>query len=223
MDSLYGKKPSSLKKFFDWFFRLFGLFAFCFLILGFASALFASKWLVVHEQAVKADAIVVLAGHYTRPLYAAELYQQAYSNKIFVSRPIRAEVNKLLTTLGIALPVHEDVYMEILVRKDVSPADIIMYGKDVLSTVEEAESLAASMTSTPQRLLIVTSPTHTRRAKIIFSHVFPHTEIILLATPYEKFPQRWWQDRTAAVNLVLEFSKTIFYYFGGAFRSTDKG
>lgn len=215
-------RPSLLKKSADFILRLLGLLTLIGMIAAATAMMFASKWLVVNEQPLEADGIVVLIGHYARPLYAAELYQQAYARKIYVSRPIRPEVSKTLKPLGVRLPGQEEVYREILTRKGVKPSDIVLFGNNVLSTVEEAESLQHIFPNPPKRLLVVTSPMHTRRAKVIFSSVFPQTGIVMLATPYDRFPEKWWRHRQTSIELVLELSKTVFYYLGGAYRSTDR-
>lgn len=217
------QRPSLLKKVLDGLLRLLGLLSLITVAVVVAAALFASKWLVVNQPPVAADGIVVLIGSYASPLYAAELYQQGYAKRVFVSRPIRSAISQRLRPLDIRLPAQEEVCRKILMRKGVRAADIVLYGEHVLSTMEEAESLRRSMPDPPHRLLIVTSPIHTRRAKAIFSRLFPHTEIVMLATPYEPFPEKWWRDRQTAIHLTLELSKTVFYYLGGVFRSTDKG
>ncbi|MDH5446265.1 MAG: YdcF family protein [Gammaproteobacteria bacterium] len=212
----------SFNKLFSFIFKLTGFLTVASLVLIITSAFFASNWLIVNDTPRKSDAIVVLAGLFTRPPYAADLYKQGYASKIYYSKPVMSDHHKILLTYDIPYPRHEQVYRELLIQNGVSPENLIMYGNNVVSTIDEAESLKKTLSETPERLIVVTSPTHTRRAKIIFEEIFNKTEILMLATPYENFPKRWWLKRGVAINVMLEFNKSLFYLLGGAFRSTDQ-
>ena len=209
------------KHYIDTFLRIIGLLTLLGFIVVVSGAYFAASWLLVNDKPVEADAIVSLAGKYSRALHAADLYDRGYAKHIYLCRPVRDQASKHLQTIGIELPIEEDINVEILTQKGVLGKDITLYGHSLVSTLDEAETLYKTIKPTPKRLLIVTSPTHTRRAKIIFANVFKETEILAIATPYENFPQKWWQDRNSASNVLLEAAKTLYYRLGGAFRSTD--
>jgi uncharacterized SAM-binding protein YcdF (DUF218 family) len=123
--------------------------------------------------------------------------------------------------LGIHIPRNEERYKEILLLKRVPEDAINFFSQGHVSTVEEAESLKKVLGDKPVKLLVVTSPYHTRRAKAIFKNVLPNAEIRAVATPYEHFDTQWWTDKDSAIAVVLETVQTLYYHLGGAFRSTD--
>lgn len=203
------------------FLQILGFLAGLSVLLGAAGLYFAGDWLVLDEQPARSDAIVLLSGGMARPLYGADLYHRGYAPVIYVSRPKPDALVPRLERLGIRLPRHEDLYKEILLKKKVPEEAITFFSDGHVSTVEEAESLKKVLGSKPVKLLVVTSPYHTRRAKAIFGDIFPNAEIRMVATPYESFSRQWWTDKGSALAVVLETVQTVFYHLGGAFRSTD--
>jgi uncharacterized SAM-binding protein YcdF (DUF218 family) len=140
---------------------------------------------------------------------------------IFVGKVRHNDQTANLEKIGVYLMRQEERYKEILIKKKVPESVIKFFGNGYISTVEEAESLKKALGGTVAKLLVVTSPYHTRRVKAIFEDVLPNREIRVVANPYEKFTRKWWTDRKSAINVVLETTKTLFYYLGGGFRSTD--
>lgn len=199
--------------------QIFGLLSLVLLLFGATCLYFAGRWLVLDETPVKADYLVLLGGDLSRPLYAADLYRQGYARRIVVSRPALPLQFDNMQRLGIRLPRQEEQYRGILLRKGVPASAIDLFGEANLSTVQEAETLRAYLGDRPARLLVVTSPYHTRRVKTVFTRVLPRAEVHVLASPYEEFPERWWTNQSAAVNVLLESAKLLYYTFGGAFRT----
>jgi uncharacterized SAM-binding protein YcdF (DUF218 family) len=192
----------------------------CILLAG-VGFLFAGEWLVLNESPAKSDAIVLLSGGMARPLYGADLYLNHYAPLVYVSRPRVNEQVLHVEKLGIHIPRNEECYKEILLKKGVPEEAITFYSQGHVSTVEEAESLKKVVGDQPIKLLIVTSPYHTRRAKAIFTDVLPNAQIRVVATPYESFDPQWWTDKNSAIAVILETAQTLYYHLGGAFRSTD--
>ena len=186
-----------------------------------AGYFFAGEWLVLNEAPAKSDAIVLLSGGMARPLYGADLYQKGYAPLIYVSRPRVDEQVLHVEKLGIHIPRSEERYKEILLKKGVPEGAITFYSQGHVSTVEEAESLKKVVGDQPIKLLVVTSPYHTRRARAIFTDVLPNAEVRVVATPYESFDPQWWTDKHSAIAVILETVQTLYYHLGGAFRSTD--
>lgn len=208
-----------MKRIVSYVLQTVGLLSLLALLLGSIGLYFAGRWLVLDEAPAPADLIVLLAGDLSRPLYGADLYHRGYAKRIAVSRPVPQPQTENLRPLGIHLPRQDEQYREILQRKGVPAKAISVFGEGNLSTVQEAETLAALLGRQPARLLIVTSPYHTRRVKIVFTHLLPQADIRVLASPYEEFPQRWWTHQGAAVGVMLETTKLLYYYLGGAFRT----
>lgn len=196
-----------------------GLLSLIFLLLGSAGLYFAGRWLVLDETPAQADWIVLLGGDLSRPLYGADLYHRGYAKRIAVSRTAPPSQTENLRKLGMQLPRQDEQFREVLRRKGVPGNVIGVFGDANLSTVQEAETLRELLGDRPARLLIVTSPYHTRRVKIVFTRLLPQADVRVLASPYETYPQRWWTDQSAAVGTLLETAKLLYYYLGGAFRT----
>lgn len=109
--------------------------------------------------------------------------------------------------------------LEVLERKGVPREAVRLYGRDLMSTVDEAENLGAALGPEKRRLIVVTSPYHCRRAKLILSRALPGREIRMVATPYERFDVKWWAHQGSSAAVVSETSKFVFYFLGTPFRS----
>lgn len=178
---------------------------------------YAGEWLSAADQPQKADAIVVLGGGYARPFQAADLYRQGLARKIYVSAPAREDQHRLLDEAGIAFPREEEVVREVLLKKGVPASAIELLGKDLISTAAEAQAARALFAQRAPRLLVVSSPYHLRRARMIFSDALPAADIRVIATGYDPFPSSWWKDQSAARNVLLELAKIAYYRLGGRF------
>jgi uncharacterized SAM-binding protein YcdF (DUF218 family) len=64
-------------------------------------------------------------------------------------------------------------------------------------------------------LIVVTSPTHTRRAQFIFEREMEGEgiRIQMHASPYSGFrPDDWWKTRRYAKEVIVEYEKLLFYW-----------
>jgi len=178
----------------------------------------AGLWLPVHDEPAAADAIVILSGEPRRAISAADLYQQGLAPVIYLGRPVH-DPPQAMCDLGFPCPRQEDVMREVLERKGVPREAVRLYGRDLMSTVDEAENLGAALGPEKRRLIVVTSPYHCRRAKLILSRALPGREIRMVATPYERFDVKWWAHQGSSAAVVSEASKFVFYFLGTPFRS----
>ena len=197
---------------------LFLLVVFLSAVAGSALGLgYAADWLSGADRPQNADAILVLAGSFTRPFQAADLYRQGLARKIYVSVPVRVDEYRLLDEAGIAFPRDEEVVRQVLLTKGVPASAIEYFGKDSISTAAEARAARTLFAKGAPRLLVVTSPYHLRRARMIFSDALPAADIRMIATSYDPFPASWWKDQSAARNVLLELAKISYYELGGRF------
>ncbi len=178
---------------------------------------YVADWLSVADKPQKADAILVLAGGFSRPFQAADLYRQGYARKVYVSVPVRGDEYRLLDGAGIAFPREEDIVREVLLKKGVPAAAIEYFGKDSVSTAAEAQAARALFAQGTPKLLIVTSAYHLRRSRMTFADALPAADIRVIATSYDPFPQAWWKNQNAARHVLLELAKISFYQLGGRF------
>ena len=106
---------------------------------------------------------------------------------------------------------------QVLLKKGVPAGAIAYLGRDLISTAAEADAARQLYGKGTPRLIVVTSPYHLRRARIIFSDVLPAADIRVIATGYEPLPPAWWKDQNSARNVLLELAKIGFYQLGGRY------
>ena len=178
---------------------------------------YVADWLRLADRPQKADAILVLGGSFTRPFQAAELYRQGLARKIYISVVAREEQLRLLDVEGVPYPREEEIVRQVLLKKGVPASAIEYFGKDSISTADEAQAARALFAQRTPTLLVVSSAYHLRRARIIFSDALPAADIRMIATSYDPFPSSWWKDQSAARNVLLELAKISFYQLGGRY------
>lgn len=198
--------------------KAIGIITLIVIIILSATFLLAGFWLKADDEPRPVDAIVVLAGDFGRAFYAADLYNKDIAPVVYLSRPILNREQRLLRDEGIDYPRQEDIMRQILLKKGVPGSAIRFFGVANTSTRDEAETLSRVFAK-PVRVLIVTSPYHVRRTKIIFKRAMPGHEILVTGTPYDPFPTAWWSQRDSAQAVILEMSKIVFYLLGGDFDS----
>lgn len=208
-----------MKRFLGWVFKLTGALAVFGLLAGLGAVVAVGGWISLDDQPRKADAIVVLGGGYYRPLHAADLYAGGFAPEVYVVRPRPAPGGELLAEAGVHVPPQQEIYRRLLVARGVPAAAITTYGHKVRSTYEEAATMAAILGDAPRTLIVVTSPYHVPRAKLIFEDALPTATIIAVGTPYEPFPSPWWSEQYSAVRVVNETAKLAWYLLGGRFLS----
>jgi uncharacterized SAM-binding protein YcdF (DUF218 family) len=181
---------------------------------------YSGNWLLQGaDRPAQAQAIIILAGDLSRSFYAADLYRQRYAPDVYISRPIRLPSLALLDKLGVTYPREEEINKQVLQKKGVPSEHIHFFGRSSISTTEEAQELHKIFSQTGQTILIVTSPYHVRRTKMIFRDAFKGSIIRVVPTIYETFPKQWWTTEDSSRTVVTELVKIIFYKLGGHFHS----
>lgn len=181
----------------------------------------AARWLDNPDAPAQSDAILVLAGSYQRPIHAGDLYRQGFAPLVYVSVVVPDPAAAPLAALGVKLVPKEETYEQTLRAKGVPADRILRLGSKSLSTVDEAYELRKRFAGKPAKVLVVTSPFHVRRARMIFTDALQGSGIAVavVATPQESFPDRWWSSQDAAREVLLEWTKILFYLGGGRFRA----
>lgn len=201
--------------------KIFGIAALLALALLGVFAYYAAAWLKSDDAPIKADAIIVLAGRFERSMHAADLFRAGHAPMVVLSEAVQDSSSRQLEALGIRLAGAAEIHRKILQAKGV-PADKIQpLGEPALSTFDEAAAIAARFGQSGRRLIVVTSPYHVRRARLMIAHALDGrgVELAVCATPYEPFPDDWWRSQDAAREVLLEWAKIIFYLGGGRFRA----
>jgi uncharacterized SAM-binding protein YcdF (DUF218 family) len=211
----------------SWFRRHRGLLVF--LVLGISTGLFsivvlgtAGYWLTVEDEISSSDGIVILAGSiYDRALYASDLYQRKLAPIIYVSKPARANVLTILEKYNIHYPTIEEVNRKVLKAHGVPEQSIRIIGENSISTFEEAGVLKEIFGDRNLRIIVVTSPFHVRRARMILSRALTECDVRVVGSPHSPFKKKWWTDQDSARMVVLEVSKILFYICGGRYFSSE--
>lgn len=215
---------STLRRALGRLFMVTGALGLGLLLAGAVAVAVVGGLLCVQDEPRPAGAMVVLGGQYFRPVHAARLHARGLAPEVWISRPETPPEATLLPQVGVDLPPQEEIYRRLLVLHGVPEAAIHFYGREVQSTAEEATLLAQALRARPQgppqTLLVVTSPYHVLRARLIFEAAFPGTQVLAVATPDEPFPRRWWSRQSSAVRVVNETAKLTWYLLGGRFSTS---
>ncbi|WP_162532449.1 YdcF family protein [Candidatus Scalindua japonica] len=161
--------------------------------------------------------ILNLSGDFGRVVYTAELAHRYPKAQILITWAEIPFNSKILEEAGVEFPLNKDVMRKLLIVKGVEDHRIGVIGKWLTSTLEEALTLQKYWQSNSfNKLLVVTSPVHSRRAKFTFQEIFKDTdvEISVLSDPYDPFnPGKWWKDEGSLLNVVSEGLKILLYRY----------
>jgi len=178
------------------------------------AARYAAGWLGASDPPIKAEAIVVLGGEPTRAIAGAELYRQGFASVVYLSVPVRVPRYVALEQDGIRWPWFEEVARTLLRNRGVPDDAIRLLGHELQSTVAEAREAARVLGPDVGTLLVVTSPYHVHRTRLIFAENLPGVRVLVVGSSAEPLPDRWWTDRDAALNVSVEVAKLVFYRLG---------
>ena len=172
------------------------LFFFLYLVRHPIFRFIAESW-VVEDPLNKADALIVLSDddfYADRATRAAELFREGKASLVVASG------RRLRPTAGIVELMEHD-----LIERGVPKDKILRVAHDGESTLDEAETLAnLAKAKKWHTAIVVTSNYHTRRARYIFQHVFPHGIDVRVASARDADfdPQAWWVKRKST-NLFM--------------------
>ncbi len=168
------------------------------------------EYLVVSDPLEKADAIVILAGDENeRITEGANLFHQGYGNWL------------ILTDMKLNIPNSEGYYGNNVKRKAIDqgvPAEkILIIPGQVSTTDEEASTLKPFIRSKGfSSVIVITSPSHTRRAQIILNEVIGSDPLLIIHPSNEpKYDAHyWWLIQEDRNNTFLEYSKILAHFLG---------
>jgi uncharacterized SAM-binding protein YcdF (DUF218 family) len=166
----------------------------------------AGRWLARGDPLSSADVIVVLSGSMPyRAEEAGKVFRMGYAPEVWVSRPESPAGE--LEKLGIRFVGEEEYSREVLIREGVPEAAVHILPDTIVNTEQEVEEVAREMRRTGKtRVIIVTSPQHTRRVKTLWKKlVGEDRKAIVHAVPDDPFdPDHWWRNTRDALAVVRE-------------------
>lgn len=211
-------------------FQIIGVVSVFGLLSAAAAAMVLPRILQVEDKLQRADYILPLAGDWHRLIKAAELYKAGYAPAVMLSnsrlRP-PTRLHLLREEMGIKRQNPREFRKRLMLHLGVPEDVLTAFGDEHISTTEEAKAFqnflnehkTGSQAGKPQRVILVTSPYHTRRAKMIFEAAMPDTFFMITSPPEGKIVAQWWRDQRSAKLAVLEGFKFAFYLLGGRFLS----
>jgi uncharacterized SAM-binding protein YcdF (DUF218 family) len=181
--------------------------------------------LVAEDKPQQSDIIIVLMGSGPdRMLGAVDLYHAGYADHIVMVRNMVRGYD-LVVDQGVEIPHDTDIAREVAVQLGVPVEKITVLPGDALSTQDEAIQVREYIKSEPdmESLIIVTSKSHSGRAKKIFvkamSYMDREIKVLSCPTQYDDFnAERWWKSREDLKRGVLEYFKLMNFYAREQFR-----
>ncbi len=173
-------------------------------------------FLVVSQELETSDLIVCMSGGAVeRGLATADLYGRDLAPVVFIAPEVPPDGYEVLARAGIEIPGTVDVLRKILVESGVPDRAIMMAEHPAESTMDEARMAAAIAREREYRsIIVVTSPTHTRRALWTFREATKKDDvrIQMAAGSYSGFrAENWWKTRRYVKEVIVEYQKLIYY------------
>ena len=193
------------------------------LIVAFAALLlflpFAGRFFAHQNPLEQSDVILVLAGaRVERWLEAVDLYKEGWAPRIVISPGPVTRMEVELRTRGVRYPREGDLARDAVLALGVPAAAVTVLPDGVDNTAQEAAALKRNFSAAElRRLIVVTSPYHTRRAGFAFRREFADTgvRVVVRASRYsESEPARWWRHRGDVRYIVSELPKFLAYAAG---------
>jgi uncharacterized SAM-binding protein YcdF (DUF218 family) len=175
--------------------------------VGIVCAREAGRWLVRRDAPAKADVIVVLSGGMPyRAESAAKIFHMGFAPEIWVSKPVGPAGD--LQSFGIHFVGEQDYNREILVHLGVPESAVHIFPDEIVDTEEEVAEIQREMRRTgKKRVIIVTSPQHTRRVRALWRRlVGDQSRLLVYAAGEDPFDaDHWWRNTRDALAVVREY------------------
>jgi uncharacterized SAM-binding protein YcdF (DUF218 family) len=173
-------------------------------------------FLVVSIPPQKADTIVCLSGSpIERGLASADAYHQGLAPTIVMVPEERLEGAYFLEEKGIPYQESVDLLVSILKEMDVPESALIKSDTATNNTADEAKAVKVIQKNRGfKSIILVTSPTHTRRTLYIFRKIFSDEAVVffIIPSPYSQFQtENWWKHRKYRKEVFLEYQKLLYY------------
>jgi uncharacterized SAM-binding protein YcdF (DUF218 family) len=167
----------------------------------------AGRWLTGQDPLAKADLIFVLSGSMPcRAEEAARVFAQGYAPEVWLIRPDSPADE--LQRLGIHFVGEEEYNRDILIRKGVPDAAIHVLQDTVVNTEEEVGEAGREMQRAGKhRVILVTSPQHTRRVKVLWRKLTgDNPKAIVRAAQEDPMDvDHWWWNTRDIVSVVTKW------------------
>jgi hypothetical protein len=158
-----------------------------------------AKFLVVDDTPEPVDVLITLGGDPDRELYAAELYMQGLAPKIIMTG--YGQSARQMAGRAIKAGVDEkDIMIE---NKSESTYDNALYSRDIV------------LKNNFKSAIVVSSPYHMRRSKLVFNRVFRHSGVKLIYCSSKKSdfnPDGQCRSKIDRHKVKREYLKLTYYW-----------
>jgi uncharacterized SAM-binding protein YcdF (DUF218 family) len=164
------------------------------------------RWLVMEDPLDRADAIVVLSGGLPfRAIEAAKIFRLGMASQVWLTRP--ANPSAVLGKMGIPFEGEEGYSRAVLIHEGVPESAIRILGPEIVNTEDEERVIIGEMQTTrASRVIIVTSPPHTRRVRALWRRLAP-AGLALIARPASEDDydaEHWWRTTRDSLSVMRE-------------------
>jgi uncharacterized SAM-binding protein YcdF (DUF218 family) len=181
-------------------------------------------WLVVNDPLVRSDVIFVTDGKTPqRELEGAALYLEGWAPRVALTLA-RDQASEEVRALAGELPPQEYA-ARLLRRRGVPESAIVRLDRLVENTVEELDAdFQYARDHGFRRVIIVSSPYHTRRIHTIWRARFAdRIPALIRVTRYERVePARWWRSRHSLEDVVHEVFGISNFLLGSPIPTFDR-
>jgi uncharacterized SAM-binding protein YcdF (DUF218 family) len=178
-------------------------------------------WLIVADPLVASDAIFVLAGNtQAREVEAAALYHRRVAPLVAISH---ARVRGTIARRLAGQPSGQDVAHTALRHLGVPERAILRLEPEVDNTEEELAVIAdAARARGFRRIVLLSSPSHTRRIRMIWDARPRPVTALVHPTSFETWDAgRWWRSRHGVETMVHELGGMVNFRLGSVLPTFD--
>jgi uncharacterized SAM-binding protein YcdF (DUF218 family) len=182
-------------------------------------------WLVVSEPLVRSDVIFVTDGKTPhRELEGAALFLEGWAPRVALPLP-RSRLSDEVSRLAAEMTPQE-YGSRLLRRRGVPEAAIVRLDRVVENTLQELQAdFDHARAQGFRRVIIVSSPYHTRRIRLIWSSRFEREiPAIVRPTRYDPVaPTRWWRSGRSLEDVIHEVWGIANFLLGSPIPTFDRG
>ena len=152
------------------------------------------------------DAIIILSGNFERASRASKLFFDKRSKYIYLSRE-EALINDYNSSFNIKKTY--EVYLEIIQKEGIHLDNVILFGSNNTSTLDEAKEFKKLNTQDISDVLVVTDTYHRFRAEKIFDSMgfqFKYDFDV------QNQAHNWYENKTSILIVLSELMKCYLYY-----------
>ena len=174
--------------------------------------------LVVEDPVAKADAIVVVAGGTpSREEAAARLFREGLAPDVVLSNQFTPDRVRQLITMGARRFDYQGESRVVLEQRGVPAQAIVALSQPVKTKEAELKVVGEAARSRGwRRVILVTSPQHSRRVKLVWSRQAPADieSIVRVAEDDDFLDGDWWRKRREAEAILHEYLGLAAIYLG---------